>query len=359
MSDRNYWLSLFTGTTWQEFLGFDDKVIGFRQTRWKTAQKIEIGDYFLCYLTGVSRFIGLVEVTSTAFQDDTPLWQDEIFPVRFRCRIILALTPETAIPVQSLRDRLSMFQNLKSPQAWTGSFRGSPLSWKIQDAEVVIAALKNAQSNPIQRPVDPRKMQYKPKALKAKKSAVTIPESDANAEITEATLHTEIQFLLLNLGSQMNLDVWVARNDRGRSFQGQEFQDIPRLRSQLPVQFDAKTTQTIELIDVLWLQGNAIIAAFEIESTTSIYSGLLRMSDLISMQPNLNIPLYLVAPDQRRNKVLFEVNRPTFGRLNPPLFSVCRYISFTNLQQKLEQFRDMIRYLRPEFLEEISENCKL
>jgi hypothetical protein len=47
------------------------------------------------------------------------------------------------------------------------------------------------------------------------------------------------------------------------------------------------------MIDVLWLDGNAIVAAFEIESTTSIYSGLLRMSDLLAMQPNLNIPLFL------------------------------------------------------------------
>jgi hypothetical protein len=62
------------------------------------------------------------------------------------------------------------------------------------------------------------------------------------------------------------------------------------------LQFDEATNRTIELIDVLWLKGNAVVAAFEIESTTSIYSGLLRMSDLIAMQPNLNIPLYLVAP---------------------------------------------------------------
>ena len=61
------------------------------------------------------------------------------------------------------------------------------------------------------------------------------------------------------------------------------------------------------------------MAAFEVESTTSIYSGLLRMPDLVSMQPNLKIPLYLVAPDDRREKVFNEVNRPTFTRLKPPL----------------------------------------
>src|SRR5207253_5167080 len=131
----------------------------------------------------------------------------------------------------------------------------------------------------------------------------------------EASLHTGIQWLLLKLGSDMNLDVWVAKNDRGRSYNGQTFADLPRLKGSLPVQFDEATNRTIELIDVLWLRGNAIVAAFEVESTTSIYSGLLRMSDLLAMQPNLAIRLYLVAPDERREKVLTEVNRPTFSRL--------------------------------------------
>jgi hypothetical protein len=49
----------------------------------------------------------------------------------------------------------------------------------------------------------------------------------------------------------------------------------------------------------------------------------------VAMQPNLNIPLYLVAPDERRQKVFAEVNRPTFLRLSPPLVDICRYISFS------------------------------
>lgn len=115
----------------------------------------------------------------------------------------------------------------------------------------------------------------------------------------------------------MGLDVWVARNDRSKSFNGQSFGSIKGIKQKLPMQFDEATTRTIELIDVLWLKGNAIQAAFEIESTTSIFSGLLRMSDLITMQPNLNIPLYIVAPNERRSKVLIEVNRPTFASLTP------------------------------------------
>jgi hypothetical protein len=109
--------------------------------------------------------------------------------------------------------------------------------------------------------------------------------------VPKDSAHSEIQWLLLKLGNDMGLDVWVARNDRGRAYQGKSFSDLPRLRNELPLKFDPVTNRTIELIDVLWLKSTAIVAAFEIESTTSIYSGLLRMADLIALQPNLNIPL--------------------------------------------------------------------
>jgi len=120
--------------------------------------------------------------------------------------------------------------------------------------------------------------------------------------------------------TQDGLDLWVADNDRSKQFKGQMLGDLKNMKSSLPLQFAPATMKTIQLIDVLWIQGNAIVAAFEIESTTSIYSGLLRMSDLKAMQPNLQIPVYLVAPDERRQKVFDEVNRPTFSKLlNPPL----------------------------------------
>jgi len=175
----------------------------------------------------------------------------------------------------------------------------------------------------------------------------------------EPTVHTEMQWSLLKLGNDMGLDVWVARNDRNRDWNGHRFTELPRLRAELPLQFDEATNRTIELIDVLWLKGNAVVAAFEIESTTSIYSGLLRMSDLIAMQPNLNIPLYLVAPDERRQKVFAEVNRPTFSRLSPPLVELCRFVGFSALREHLGQVRSFVRYLKPEFLDEVSESCVL
>jgi len=56
MASRNYWLDLFTWTTWQEFLKAGGTVSGFRATRWGVTQKIKVGDFLLCYLIGVSRW---------------------------------------------------------------------------------------------------------------------------------------------------------------------------------------------------------------------------------------------------------------------------------------------------------------
>jgi predicted RNA-binding protein len=127
---RNYWLDLFTGTTWEEFLSAGGEVSGFRERRWKAVQRIKPGDYLLCYLTGISRWIGVLEVVSEPFRDNTPIWKDEEFPCRVRVRPVATLTPETAVPVFELRDQLSVFQNLKNPNAWTGHFRGSPAAGK-------------------------------------------------------------------------------------------------------------------------------------------------------------------------------------------------------------------------------------
>jgi hypothetical protein len=133
------------------------------------------------------------------------------------------------------------------------------------------------------------------------------------------------------------------------------FTSLSNLVTDLPVQFDDATRRTVELIDVLWLRGQAVVAAFEIESTTSIYSGLLRMSDLISMQPNLAMPLYIVAPDERRDKVKDEILRPTFSKLPKPLSDLCRYISFSALRSNIDRVGSYARYLNPEFLDDFAE----
>lgn len=372
MSTRTYWLDLFSPTTWQEFLKAGGTVSGFRESRWNSVQQIKPGDYLLCYLTQVSRFIGVLEVTGEPYLDRTrSVWEDEDFPCRVNVVVVAAVSVDAAVPISDLSEQLSFFQNLTSTHAWTGRVRGSPTRWSESDGEAVAMAVLGAQEHPVHRPVDPRKLAKKPPVVETKIGPVTVPIDDEPPEtvipvpeaelqpVPEATAHTEIQWRLLKLGSDMGLDVWVARNDRSREYDGQSFGAMPRLRHALPNQFDEATNRTVELIDVLWLKGNAFVAAFEIESTTSIYSGLLRMADLLAMQPNLTIPLYLVAPDDRRTKVLSEVNRPTFSRLSPPLKQACRYLAFSVLRDQLPEDPRVVRHLTPAFMKDFSESCEI
>jgi predicted RNA-binding protein len=354
-----YWLDLFTVETWEEFQNHGASISGFSESRWSTVQKMKKGDKLLCYLTGISRFVGVLEVDSDAFRDSSAIWTSAVFPSRVRVKPLIALRAEYSIPVTQFRDSLTVFQGLKNPNAWTGHFRGSPRKWDFQDGELIEKALLDAQKNPIHRPF---KLKKQKNTSKLKKSNAIGDNSDSFVgDSTEklATLHEQTQLALLRLGSDMGLNVWVAQNDRNKVVDGSRFSEIPKMMKSLPIQFDEVTSKTIKLIDVLWLKGNSIVAAFEIESTTSIYSGLLRMSDLISMQPNLSIPLFIVADETRRTKTLSEVNRPTFSKLATPLSEICRFISIQNLLDAINKAKGLTTYLKPEFLDEISESCDL
>jgi hypothetical protein len=117
-----------------------------------------------------------------------------------------------------------------------------------------VAAILDAKDNPIHRPVDAAKLARRPRALKAAIGPVTVPDSEESADEAELpqeeetvagkepTAHTEIQWNLLKLGNDMGLDVWVARNDRSRDWNGHRFTDLPKARGDLPLQFDEPPT---------------------------------------------------------------------------------------------------------------------
>jgi len=57
--------------------------------------------------------------------------------------------------------------------------------------------------------------------------------------------------------------IFVARRGpSARASQGRSLGSFPRLKTSLPQQFDDAINRTIELIDVLWLKGDSIQAAF-------------------------------------------------------------------------------------------------
>ena len=231
----NYWLDLFTGTTWQEFQKAGSKVTGFREHNRKRAQGIKRGDIFLCYLTGVKRWVGLLEVTGDQYRDDAKIWGEEVFPIRFPVKPLVLLKPETGVPMDELKGRLSFFQEDTPPGRWSGLVRGSPTKYVRADGEVIAAAVREASANPVERPVDPRKLTRSSNLYRLKKrngeeeveTVVAVPTDTEDEELTgedfgvsASVTHTEIQWRLLDLGSKMGLSVWAPKGDRGKAWKG-------------------------------------------------------------------------------------------------------------------------------------------
>jgi len=149
-------------------------------------------------------------------------------------------------------------------------------------------------------------------------------------EKQEENLHTEMQYHLLKIGNALGYDVITASNDKSKSYNGSNFSFM--CLSQFPVfSLGKETLNTIKLIDVLWFEKNTnnVIAAFEVEKSTSIYSGILRLTDLSYTIADGDELFYLIVPDKREKDVCLQLSRPAIKSNNVSI----KYILFSELKQ--------------------------
>jgi predicted RNA-binding protein len=160
VAGTDYWLALYNVKTWDDFVKAGEQVTGFRQRYWSFVRQIKPKDYLVCYLTGVSRFVGALEVTSDPYLDTSRVdaWSEQEFPCRIKVKPLVTLSSVTAVPILDLKGELSYFSNQKSTNAWASYFRRSPARMKEADGKVVIDALKKAKAAPIFRPLDKQKV---------------------------------------------------------------------------------------------------------------------------------------------------------------------------------------------------------
>jgi hypothetical protein len=136
-----------------------------------------------------------------------------------------------------------------------------------------------------------------------------LPEAPDEQTLSQ---HLRMQWLLLKMGKQAGQRVWAPRSDQGRISSQFNFHDFEET---FAAGLDTQT-KYVENIDVVWKEEFRIDAAFEIENSTSIYSGILRFADLTMVAPNSTYPMFIVAPSERRNRVREQLARPTFRHLH-------------------------------------------
>jgi len=339
-----YYLDLFSPETHARFSVSDRTISGFRVRQRHAASKVKPGDKFVCYLTRLSRWIGILEVRSPAFEDSSPIFisEEDPFVVRFKVDPLVWLAPEQGIPIhdESVWSSLSLTRGRSQDTShWTGFFRSSLNVIPETDGSFLERRLIEQSKTPRAYPLtDLDRKALAPHVAKRPEGAVTVtvPDDADEAEPQDEQQPREsikIQAMLGRIGSTMGCRIWIPANDRMAVLEEwpEGKQAMP---GELPLNYDKTTLDTIERIDVLWLKGRSIVRAFEVEHTTAIYSGILRMADLISLQPNMEINLHIVAPEARKWKVLREIKRPVFSLLEGrPLAKTCTYLSYDAVRE--------------------------
>lgn len=140
--------------------------------------------------------------------------------------------------------------------------------------------------------------------------------------------HSQVQTILGSIGDSKGYDIWVPNSDRNK-LDWNLTQEFLCTRN-LPNRYDA-INSIISEIDVIWLKRGSsdLVALFEVEHSTTIYSGLLRFNDLHVTQPSLKPKYSIVSDEIRRPLFLRQINRPTFKLSG--LLELCSFLEYKDV----------------------------
>lgn len=140
--------------------------------------------------------------------------------------------------------------------------------------------------------------------------------------------HNQIQTLLGGIGTAKGFDVWIPVNDRAKLDWGL----TPRFDPARSIPLGLTGVRGIaEEVDVIWIHRGASTPAamYEVEHSTPVYSGLLRLNDIHLVLPSVNVRFGIVSNDRRRALFVRQIDRPTFKASG--LREVCAFFEYGNV----------------------------
>jgi len=113
---------------------------------------------------------------------------------------------------------------------------------------------------------------------------------------------------LVEMAGLRNLKAHIGKTEQTK------YTEFRKMSSDLPQHVKGMpkaAREIVEQIDVIWHNGGkGIVAAFEVERTTTITSGIDRFRNLLTVAPESTIELYLVVPKSRGNEVRNKLGSP-------------------------------------------------
>lgn len=195
---------------------------------WKTANRVKPGAKLLCYLTKVSRWVGVSQVVEGPVVDETPIFfpEDDPYVVRFKIEPLVWLPVELGIPIHEdeVWNQLSITRELeKSSTRWTGKFRSSLVQLPNEDGAFLEKLLhrqaEDGKEYPFDRSAYEKHLTKQVRGL-GKLVSVSVPDASDHTEEAESPAPPtvregiHIQALLASIGERMGFKIWLPKRDR-------------------------------------------------------------------------------------------------------------------------------------------------
>ncbi len=117
--------------------------------------------------------------------------------------------------------------------------------------------------------------------------------------------HVEIEGMLIELGNLLGFDTYCA--DKSKTYNGTPLSELTSLKT-IPKFSMSRITSTAQRIDVIWFEDEFPVFAFEVEHTTDITKGLLRLHQLTQFQTRL----FIVSSKEMQKKFDIEISKTPF-----------------------------------------------
>jgi type II restriction enzyme len=179
------------------------------------------------------------------------------------------------------------------------------------------------------------------------------------SNIEVARRHAQIQIALVLIGRQLGFRTWVARNDKGIIYNNKRLAEtegvVEELEDESLIAPHAGAIRAALLIDCIWFRNARFMpAVIEIEHTTGVTSGLTRMKNLQDALPPFQTRWVISAPDEEREKVITEANKPMFRPLKAQFFPYSAVDELYALCQRRNIGKNSVN---EEFLDAFMEPC--
>jgi type II restriction enzyme len=170
--------------------------------------------------------------------------------------------------------------------------------------------------------------------------------------------HAQIQIALVEIGRLLGFRTWVAQNDRGIVYKqtpiGNMKGVVPSLEDEKLLSAHHEAVRAALLIDCIWFKnGRLMPAVMEVEHTTGVTSGLTRMKNFQDRFPPFPTRWVIVAPDEDREHVIRESNKPQFESLDAQFFPYSAVEELYSLGQ-----RRGLGGVTDAFLDNFMERCR-